>query len=218
MIKQRKRNTATKILPKKQKRKNPDMEERAEEILSQFGKNIKFNYLNRGSYAKTYYFVIKNSKKLNPGEYVLKLFNDDPEDWLSDEKIEYLIKLSKYGLIPKIYYIDQTYVIMKYIRGENLNNIIKKFESNKNNTSLQKELTSILLKVKKLIQNWHKLGFIHGDIHAGNIIITESGKLYLIDPDLERLGLSTFNTDNSYFEELYARVNPYQKSYFHDYD
>ena len=65
---------------KQRKRQNPEIELEAKDILSQFGKNIKFKYLSKGLFAETYYFTIKDSRKLNPGEYVLKALNDDPED------------------------------------------------------------------------------------------------------------------------------------------
>lgn len=184
---------------KSKKRKNPNLEEEAKDILSQFGKNIKFKYLSKGSFAETYYFTIKDSRKLNPGEYVLKVFNDYSEDWLSSEQIDYLIKLSNYGLIPRIYYIYKTYTIMNYIRGKSLLDL--RWILSRENLNL------ILLKVAKLLKTWHKLGFVHGDLHEGNVLITDSQKIYLIDPNLERIGFLGIQRDFRFFEVIYSAIN-----------
>lgn len=198
-----------KVKPKARKRKNPELESEVKEILFGFGENIKFKYLSKGSYAKTYYFVIKDSEYLKSGEYVIKYFVD-PEDYMSDLEINYLKKLSKYGLIPEIFYIDKKYIIMKYIRGVALDSFLK--TNSLGHTVSDKlsvdELNLILTKVAKLIKHWHKLGFSHNDLHDGNILITESGKIYLIDPKSDKMGrLYSSNRDIKFFKNLYYDIN-----------
>lgn len=191
------------------KRKNPELESEVKKILSDFGENIKFKYLSKGSYAKTYYFVIKDSDYLKSGEYVIKYFVY-PEDYMGKFEIEYLKKLSKYGLIPEIFYIDKKYIIMRYIRGVAFDSFLK--TTSLGHTVSDKlsvdELNSILTKVAKLIKHWHKLGFSHNDLHDGNILITESGKIYLIDPKSDEMGrLHSPNRDIRFFKNLYYDIN-----------
>jgi len=194
---------------KTKKRKNPELESEVQETLSQFGKNIKFKYLAEGTNAETYYFVIKDSDKLNPGEYVIKLFFRS--HLYMDDRV-YLKKLSKYGLIPKIYYIDGNFIIMKYIKGEPLSSIIYHLDNNKIISSLFStvDLNIILNNLKKLINKWHELGFTHGDLNLGNILVTNSKNVYLIDPDLDTR-LEIFDkhkkSDNNVVNKLIERVN-----------
>lgn len=208
MIKQRKINPNVKILLGKRKRKNPEMEEQAEKILFQFGKNIKFKYLNEGGYAETYYFAVNNSDRLNPGEYVLKIFT---EKVITVDQIKYLTLISKYGLIPKIFHINKEYLIMKYVRSTALDQFIKIEYSHgeriiTSDILSKKEINSILIKVANLLNKWHDLNLSHGDIHAGNILITRTGKIYLIDPDIEKLEYNK-KRDIRFFKEIYDSVN-----------
>lgn len=204
-----KRKLKRKVKPKAKKRKNPELESEVREILSDFGENIKFKYLSKGSYAKTYYFVIKDSEYLKSGEYVIKYFVD-PEDYMSNLEINYLKKLSKYGLIPEIFYINKKFIVMKYIRGVALDSFLKTDSLGRtvSDELSVDDINSILTKVAKLIRHWHKLGFSHNDLHDGNILITESGKIYLIDPKSDEMGrLYSPNRDIRFFKNLYCDIN-----------
>lgn len=159
---------------KKSKRKNPYLQHEAKEFLRNLDPDINFKFIGEGNFGETYYFktnhnILYRNIVLKPNQYILKIYTDSP----SSSEIQYLIKLSKYGLIPKIYYINYYFAIMKYIEGETLWDYGPKTPP------------EFSLKLKKLIKKWHELGFAHGDISDTNILVTESGKIYLIDPYFE---------------------------------
>lgn len=195
---------------KVKKRKNPELESEAKEILSQFGNNIKFKYLSHGSFSEIYYFEVKTSGKLKPGKYVIKIFNKY-QDVVDSDTIEYLLKLSDNNLIPEIYYITDKYIIMKYIEGVTLKSITKINTANdwiiESDLYTFDELNTILLNIVKLLKKWHRLGFAHGDLHSDNIIISKLGKIYLIDPKIEYMEYVSKNHDIRMFKDLYDGVN-----------
>ncbi len=171
----------------KRKRKNPDAD--IIEILDSlkpYEENIPFESLSEGAHGETYIFkinfkkVLDNNTFLKPGEYLIKRFFNDPhEGYITKKEIEHLLKLSKYGLIPKIYYISKEYVIMKYIKADTLLNCYE------NNSLSKLEIDKILGRLYFLIEKWHKLGFAHGDLQMlGNILVTSKNQVYLIDPGM----------------------------------
>jgi RIO-like serine/threonine protein kinase len=178
-----------KVKTKVKKCKNPELESEVQEILSKFGKNIKFKYLAKGLEAETYYFTIDGSTKLKSGKYVLKLLKKP----LSKKAFLKLKLLSSHNLIPEIFLLKNNHIVMKYIEGESLESLVKityyddiHIDSKLSND----EINIILLKVFKSLKIWHRLGFAHGDLHQGNIIISKLGKIYLIDPEINE------NSDN----------------------
>ena len=60
---------------------------------------------------------------------------------------------------------------MEYIEGETLSSYMKTKVVSKN---LKK-------KIKNVLDKLHKNGFVHLDVHGGNIMIGKKGKVYLID-------------------------------------
>lgn len=181
MIKQRKQKTITKRLPRKRKRKNPD--EDIIEILDSlepYEENIPFESISEGDHGETYIFevysrkILSNNTILKPGEYLIKRFFNSSH--ISDEEIKHLIKLSNYGLIPKIYFANKYFIIMKYVKSTTLKECLD------NNSLSGKEINKIVERLYFLIEKWHQLGFVHGDLqNFNNILITEN-KVYLIDP------------------------------------
>lgn len=157
----------------KLKRKNPHLYD----IEKHIGENSsKFKYLSSGAEGDVYYFelnksIVINTEVLKSGKYVLKIFSYD----LGPKQINKFIKLSKYGVIPKIYVITKRYIIMKYIVG-NLYYYFKKEHPEK--------LKSINNKIEDLIEVWEKLDLKHGDLSEGNIIIGKNDSVYFIDPRL----------------------------------
>lgn len=162
------------------KRKNPESDIKSLLDNLEPYEDIKFIKISQGGFGETYRFFINNSKKLSnnqilySGEYLLKrqLHNK-----LNISEIKKLELLSKYGLIPKIFFISEKYQIMEYIKSNNLFQL----------TSIHKisdEKGLILLKkIKQLIKNWHKLGYCHGDLrNLKNYLVTSSNKVYIIDP------------------------------------
>lgn len=153
-----------------------------------------FHQLGEGVEATTYYIkLIKNThifnKLFNPGEYVVKIYKIRTENnFLTYEQQKYLLLLSKYGVIPKIFYIDSNVLIMKYIRGITIDVFVQDV------INYDPNMIKILEKqYEKLIDIWYKLGLEHGDIdpdnwlHSENILVTMKNskiKLYFIDPAL----------------------------------
>lgn len=169
----------------KRKKKNPY--NCIEEIIKNLQENSKIKNLQcigEGADAEVYYFnlpqkaYILNDIFLNQGEYVIKILktqkpNHPPR--YSEEEINRLKKYSKYGIIPKIYYIDKNSIIMKYIKGITLKEFRKKYP--------EYPLTDIRNRIIELENIWWKIGkFTHSDLHDGNILITKDLKVYLIDP------------------------------------
>jgi tRNA A-37 threonylcarbamoyl transferase component Bud32 len=205
MIKQKTKATTTKRSPKKQKR-NPELQKRANNILLELdAENIR--YLAEGNYAEVYKFSIEfpttvQKIKLNPGTYVLKLIKLNETSSLDSKEIKYLQKLSKLGLIPKIYVNTDDFVIMKYIEGDTLLDLIHILPPN--------ELEIVLQNLGDVIQKWHDSGFIHGDLHLKNIMVDQDSNVYLIDPTIYTRSLNEdmFEEDNKMYSFLYNKYSP----------
>lgn len=200
------------IRKKVRKRKNPEIDiiEFLED-LKPHEDDIKVQSIAEGGYGETYIFQIRNKKVLNngivlnPGEYLIKrFFNNSANEVINKKEIEYLIKLSNYGLIPKIYYIDRNFVIMKFIEALPLSEYID------NDLFTESEKDKIVERLYVLISKWHELGFAHGDLSLTNILITKTNKVYLIDPVMINLR----NYDSEVDEKLAFKqlINRYKKS------
>lgn len=161
------------------KRKNPHLEDIKEFVKSN---SSEFIYLSTGGEGDVYYFklnkrLILNTEILQSGEYVLKIFSDkrtqNNQGGLSSKKINKFLLLSKYGLIPKIFVISKKYIISKYIDGQTLSDFQFEYPGHMDEMNIQ---------IDKLIKIWNKLGFSHDDLSEGNILISNKGKMYFIDP------------------------------------
>ncbi|MFX0018160.1 MAG: KEOPS complex kinase/ATPase Bud32 [Promethearchaeota archaeon] len=87
-----------------------------------------------------------------------------------------LIKVKEYKInTPQVYEIDteNSIIIMKYISGSKLKNLIKTLSISK-----KKE---IFTKLGRIIAILHINGHIHGDITTSNIILTSSEDIFIID-------------------------------------
>lgn len=78
---------------------------------------------------------------------------------------------------PVVLHADKDLLVMEYIEGERLKDIL----GGENSVEIMRELG-------KLIGRLHSTGIIHGDLTPSNIIVS-SGKLYLID-----FGLGMYST------------------------
>ncbi len=87
-----------------------------------------------------------------------------------------LIKVKNYGLnCPQVYEIDvaNSIIVMKYIEGEKLKNIMEKLDD-------QKKI-SLFKKIGLYIARLHENGHVHGDITTSNMILSNNNELFLID-------------------------------------
>lgn len=159
------------------KRKNPYTS--VEDLLIKLSsnKNVKnIRIAGKGAFAIVFYFelisrtFILNDIFLNKGEYAVKYHYGNISDYDKDS----LKILSNYGLIPKIYYMDNKIVIMKYINGIT-------FKEYKKIMSVEK-VKEINYKIQNLHRIWDSLKFEHFDLHDQNIIITPEERVYFIDP------------------------------------
>jgi len=98
-----------------------------------------------------------------------------------------LLKLSNYGLIPKIYYISNKYVIMKFVEALPLSVYFD------NDMFSESDADKITERLYFLISKWHELGFAHGDISYTNILVTSKKQVYLIDPDSSLVNVPDIN-------------------------
>lgn len=171
----------TKIEKAAKRRKNPY--ESADKILIELQKNpnvYDIRFIDKGGYGTVYSFYLNqrsfilNTIFLDKGEYAIKLINQQ-YNYLDDYSINRLQILSKYGLIPKIYYIDYNLIIMKYVDGIPFS----VWRTGKEGTE---KLEIVEEKINTLADVWTKLGFYHSDLHYGNILITKNLKVYFIDP------------------------------------
>lgn len=165
-----------KVINKTSKRRNP---ENNKIFLEKYFPDIKFTLFAGGKEKEVHKFTITKSiivdnTLLKPGKYVILL----PHEFIKyyDVKLLNRLKLfSKYGLIPKIYIYNKNFIISKYIDGDNLSDVFKNFT--------KYEKIKIVNKIEELINIYHKLGFVHGDLTIANVLITLTGKLYIIDPN-----------------------------------
>jgi len=87
-----------------------------------------------------------------------------------------LIKVKEYGIkTPQVYEIDteNSIIIMKYISGTKLKNLIESITDKK-----KKE---IFHKLGSIVAILHINGHIHGDITTSNVIIAQNEVIFLID-------------------------------------
>jgi len=167
----------------KTRKKNPFTN--TNDVKDYISKNsIYFRWLDQGFYSDVYQFktdkkLVLNTKILNSGEYVLKIMKSSTYHWRTDE-IEYLEKLSKYGLIPKIFIITKSYLISKFIDGYTYSEIKEKYHYGE---ITEEDFLEINHKIDYLTSVWYKLNFNHRDLHDGNIMISKNfNKVYFIDP------------------------------------
>lgn len=174
----------------KQKRNPHDDYENSPKVrkVRKFAEQItgtnNLEYIDIGNESEIFKFQQDNH------QYIIKIF-DYP---LIKRIIEYFQVLSKEKLVPRIYEITAKYVIMDYIQGESLNDII--FDK-----KAKKRATELLSKLIKEVKRWHNKGFAHGDLHEENIIITKD-KAVFIDPSVH----VPFDPD-SYLEEDLDRMS-----------
>lgn len=171
------------------KRKNPyETSNLVENILL----DIDYGELSdEGQYAQTYKFKLIRktfiyNQYLPAGIYVLKILR---KITYNSDMIDYLLKMSDLELIPEIFIITKNFTIMKFQKGLLFYEYIRKIT--------RKQFEILLQNLQKILEDWQKLGFEHGDLSSRNIII-DKDEIYLIDPSFHTLSYRNFIGEKIY--------------------
>ena len=96
------------------------------------------------------------------------------------------IRKSKAKYLCNFEYVDEGIVVegkiypttrMRWVEGMNLKNYICKYRSDKN------RLLQLAENFLQMVKEMHCNNFAHGDLQHGNIIVNESGEIFLVDYD-----------------------------------
>lgn len=150
-----------------------------------------YSKIGEGYEAETFFFkltkkIILNNEILKPGKYILKLYSSNNR--ISEEKIKKLKLISKYGLIPKIFVITKTYVVMKYIDGYTLRKVIDLFlESDRDKIDILfdkiENIKDIWFDKLKINDENDPRSQIYIDTDYDNFIVSKDlNHIYVIDP------------------------------------
>ena len=87
----------------------------------------------------------------------------------------YLQSLARtvYPYVPRIYTVNGSTIEMEEVIGTRLDIYLL--------TGGYRYLRQILVMIDTLLKQIHSIGLIHNDLHIGNLIVADSGELYLID-------------------------------------
>jgi len=164
---------------------------------------VKEKIIRKGAEANLYYghwfdkeviFKYRVPKKYRLDELDKKIRN---KRTLNEARA--LIRVKNYGLnVPQVYEIDtkNSIIIMKYIQGNKLKDILPNLDDKKKQEYLDK--------IGRYIAILHRNSHIHGDITTSNIIITENEEIFLIDFGLHEY--SDTIEDKSVDLHLFKRV------------
>ncbi|TFF99971.1 MAG: Kae1-associated serine/threonine protein kinase [Promethearchaeota archaeon] len=134
-----------------------------------------------------------------PKYYRIKELDQNLRSFRTINEARALIRAKYHGInVPQIYEIDtlNSTIIMGYIQGQKLKDIIKKLNQN--------EKERIFETVGRYIAKLHQNGQIHGDITTSNIILTSNMQVFLIDFGLHEYSDSI--EDKSVDLHLFKRV------------
>lgn len=152
---------------------------------------VPFYEFDTGGNAKTYQFQISKPTFafeiiFKPGNYVLKLlrksgrfdlYNDPGRLFYvsTEECTKKLLALSDLKLIPKIYIIQDNFIIMDYIDGI----ILSKSGIHRESVEFRE---MVFEKLINTVMEWHVHLWFHGDLDGDNIILGKDKNIYIIDP------------------------------------
>lgn len=164
---------------------------------------IKEKLIHKGAEASLYYGHWFNKEVIFkyriPKKYRLEELDKKIRTMRTMIESRALINVKNFGLnVPQVYEIDtkNSTIVMKYIKGEKLKDILNSLNDNKKQEYFKKIGRDIAL--------LHKNGHIHGDITTSNIIITQNEDIFLIDFGLHEY--SDTIEDKSVDLHLFKRV------------
>ncbi len=164
---------------------------------------IKEKLIHKGAEASLYYGHWFNKEVIFkyriPKKYRLEELDKKIRTMRTMNESRALITVKNFGLnVPQVYEIDtkNSTIVMKYIKGEKLKDILNSLNDNKKQEYFKKIGRDIAL--------LHKNGHIHGDITTSNIIITQNEDIFLIDFGLHEY--SDTIEDKSVDLHLFKRV------------
>lgn len=141
---------------------------------------IKEKLIHKGAEASLFYGHWFNKevifKQRIPKRYRIEQLDKKIRIMRTLNEARALIKVKEYGVnTPQVFEIDveNSTIIMKYISGNNLKNLIPSL-----NITRKK---SIFTKLGHIIAILHTNGHIHGDITTSNVIVTQEEDIFILD-------------------------------------
>ena len=175
-------------------------------------KNTEIKVLGEGAYSVVFGYKDIAIKFYKDKAYVSKLYtinnhrvssNTDLDPEKNDAEI--LKDLCGIDAIPELYYSNKRYIIVERIIGKTIQEKIydnEKIDENKYNNLCED--------MNKNIINISKIGYIINDMHDGNVMITDSGKLKIIDVGLfcksNRTQEQIYKLNMSHTEEVFGEI------------
>lgn len=176
-------------------------------------KNSEIKVLGEGAYSVVFGYkdiAVKFYKdRANMSKcYVINSCRVSRNTDLDPEKndAEILKDLCGIDAIPELYYSNKRYIIVERIIGKTIQEKIynnEKIDENKHN--------SLYEDMNKNIINISKIGYVINDMHDGNVMITDNGKLKIIDVGLfcksNRTQEQIYKLNMSHAEEVIGEIN-----------
>jgi non-specific serine/threonine protein kinase len=101
---------------------------------------------------------------------------------------------------------DQMFIVMEYIDGKELKQII---ETNSKGSLQIKDTINYAIQIAEGLEAAHKKGIVHRDIKSSNIMITQAGKVKIMDFGLAKLSNSKVTKSNQTLGTL-SYISPEQ--------
>jgi serine/threonine protein kinase len=143
---------------------------------------LRFKYL-----VKRLPVVIKEANSQHPPDHPGRTERDKIK-W----QFNFTQKVSGHVNVPRVKdffdYKGNTYLVMEYLEGTTFTKFLDRIYQNRIWYDLRSEdrlsILRVLLLLIQEVEKLHGLGFVHRDISPENILISPSGKLYLLDFEL----------------------------------
>ncbi len=124
---------------------------------------------SQGSVATVYELKLGNKK------YIVKNIDHESREE-NNAEIEMTLLASDLGICPKVLSYTEDYIVMEYVKAVKIT---------------QNDLRKLKPVINKKLDILYDNGIYHGDLHIGNILVTERGRVYIID-----YGLSEYSENS----------------------